>query len=229
MLAHSLGWGRWLAVVLLLASRLSAGEPAGRELPPGTLLFLENCNSVVETTTRGRIGHVAIVLPEAGVSWVYEATPAKVRRLTVAAYYDELGRLNQRRDQDEAIRLWALAPLAPYEPRELEAMQAFLDEQLGRRYSVKNYVRGKSYDGIHCAELASRALNASGRFAFEDCHRISPQALYTAVVPSHAAARRIDVPPPAAKEPWCQRAQRRTAEYFAWCGWSLQEAWLFLW
>ena len=220
--------------------------------PDGTLLFLENCSSIVERTTRGQIGHAALVFRDEGTCWVYEATPAKVRRVTIADYYAELARLNARRDDDEKMRTWLLRPKQAYTAAEVANMREYLDAQIGRRYSVRNYVRGKpgeahsakvgpvevqvavhaeskSPGGIHCAELTSTTLNQSGRYAFENCHKINPQALYTAVLPTHAAPEELLLSPPTANEPWCQRAQRRTAEWFNWCGWSCREAWAWCW
>ena len=108
-------------------------------------------------------------------------------------------------------------------------MRAFLDEQIGRRYSVKNYVRGKPYDGIHCAELTATTLNQSGRYAFSDCHKFTPQALYGAVRATHTPPEQIEIPPLGVKEPWWLRTQRRWISWFVWCRWSSREAWLFLW
>ena len=216
-------------VVAFLCAGLAVAVSRGAELADGTLLFLENCSSVVERATKGEIAHVALVFRDGGEAWVYEATPAKVRRVTVNEYLSDLARLNNRRDEEGRIGVIALEPRTAYEPDELAKMRAFLDAQIGRRYSVKNYVRGKPYDGIHCAELASSTLNASGRYAFEECHKINPQALYAAVTPTHAAGERLAMPSVEVKEPWRTRAQRRWSGWMTWCGWSCKEAWLFLW
>jgi len=214
------------ALVLLSSAALAA--PAS-SLPDGTLLFLENCNSVVEYTTRGEVAHVALVFHEADEAWIYEATPGKVRRLKVDEYFVELARLNRRRDDDDRIRVLAARPKTAYTADEVAKMRSYLDAQLGRRYSVKNYVRGKPYDGIHCAELASSTLNHSGRYAFQDCHKLNPQTLYAAVLPTHASPEEIAIPPLESPEPWSARLSRRWAGWFTWCRWSCREAWLFLW
>jgi hypothetical protein len=216
-------------VAALFCASVFVGSGRGAELTDGTLLFLENCSSVVERATKGEIAHVALVFADGSESWVYEATPAKVRRVTANEYFAELSRLNHRRDADEQIGVIALSPRVAYQPGEIAKMRDFLDGQIGRRYSVKNYVRGKPYDGIHCAELASNTLNASGRYAFEDCHKIDPQALYTAVLPTHQTAERLMMPTIEAKEPWRIRIGRQLSGWTNWCGWSCQEAWLFLW
>jgi len=218
---------RW-AVALYCGSFLTVAVRAA-ELPDGTLLFLENCNSIVQRTTHGEIAHVAFVFQDGGESWVYEATPAKVRRVTVDEYLVELARLNKRRDDDDQIRVLALRPMPEYTSDEVAKMRAFLDGQLGRRYSVKNYVRGRPYDGVHCAELTSSTLNQSGRHTFQDCHSLSPQALYACASSTHEVAEQLSIPPLVTQDPWCLRAQRRWIATFNWCRWSCKEAWLFLW
>jgi hypothetical protein len=221
-------------------------------LDDGTLIFLENCNSVVEYSTGGQIGHVALAFRDGNDAYIYEATPGQVRRVKVDDYYAELARLNKRRDADEQIRAWTLRPRQVYSAAEAARMRVYLDGQLGRRYSVRSYVRNKPIDGvhsakvgtvevkvalgasempsdgIHCGELASTTLNRSGRYAFENNHKIHPQALYSAVLPTHAAPSEIALPP-LAQETWCVRAQRRWSECWTWCGWSCREAWSWCW
>jgi hypothetical protein len=214
-----------LGLVFLVAA--IAGRAA--ELPDGTLLFLENCSSVVERATHGEIAHVAMVFGDETARWVYEATPAKVRRVKLDDYLIDLARTNERRKGTDEIGVLALRPEPEYTPEEVAKMRTFLDGQIGRRYSVKNYVRGKPYDGIHCAELTASTLNASGRYAFADCHKINPQALCELVAASHAAPRRLAMPALEIQEPWYVRWQRRSVGWMNWCGWSFREAWLFLW
>ena len=147
------------ALALVIIACAASGRAA--ELADGTLLFLENCSSVVERATHGEIAHVALVFGENGQRWVYEATPARVRRVKLDDYLIDLARANQRRKEADEIRAFALRPVPEYTPDEVANMRTYLESQLGRRYSVKNYVRGKPYDGIHCAELTASTLNAS--------------------------------------------------------------------
>ena len=154
---------KWLlrpALLLVLMAAAAASRAA--ELSDGTLLFLENCSSVVERSTHGEIAHVALVFGDASQRWVYEATPAKVRRVKLDDYLLELARSNRRRNASDEIRVFALRPEPEYTSEETAKMRAFLDSQLGRRYSVKNYVRGKPYDGIHCAELTASTRGPAG-------------------------------------------------------------------
>jgi hypothetical protein len=243
----------WLYTLIVLGAGSETNSAASTpQLENGCLIFLENCNSVVEFSTGGKIGHVALAFRDGSDTWIYEATPAKVRRVAAAEYYAELARLNKRRDADEQIRAWLLRPKQPYTQDEVGKMREFLDGQIGRRYSLKNYVRGKAdgahsteigpvkvrvaidveekpADGIHCAELASTTLSRTGRYEFKDFHKIHPQALYAAVLPTHFAPAEIIVPQPTVKESWCVRAQKRWAECWTWCGWSCGEAWSLCW
>lgn len=208
---------------LVVASLAVSAEP----LEDGSLLFLENCSSVVQRVTHGRVGHVAIVMNEESGAWVYEAIPGKVRRLSVDDYYGELSRLNARKKEDEQIRTFVLRPEKPFTPKEREGMRRYLDEQIGRRYSVKGYVKGKESTGIHCAELASHTLNESGRYQWERCQSINPSKLQELVDPTYTNPVAVALPPHEVEETWCERAQRRWDSVRTWCSWSCGEAWGF--
>ncbi|WP_425617978.1 hypothetical protein NA78x_001670 [Anatilimnocola sp. NA78] len=207
----------WLVLALCAAS------PA---LDDGSLLFLQNCNSVVEYTTKDEIGHVSLAFRDGGETWVYEATPGKVRRLTFAAYQEELAKINL--GKREPIRLWVLEPKEKFSVSEATAMQEFLDEQLGRRYSVKNYVRGKPGDGTHCAELAANTLNRTGRFEFAEPYKIYPAKLLELVEPKYRPKVELAIAPPPVIEPWYVRWGQCTQQSCGWCGWSCREAWSFV-
>jgi hypothetical protein len=213
----------WLLLGLLAVS----ASPA--PLDDGTLLFLENCNSVVELSTRGKIGHVALAFTDDEGAWIYEATPAKVRRVTIDEYFQELARLNARRDDDDLVRVWALKPQGNYADEQIDRMRGFLDDQLGRRYSIRNYVRREPGDGIHCAELTAATLTRSGRYYFDEGHKLHPSALYAALLPAHQPPEEIAVPSLDVRESWSVRAQRRWTDWCTWCGWSCQEVWSFCW
>lgn len=210
---------------LLIASLATAAEP----LEDGTLIFLENCSSIVERSTHGSVGHVAIVINEGSEPWLYEAIPGKVRHLKADDYFAELSRLNARKDEDKHIRAFALRPEKPFTAAERQAMQHYLEEQVGRRYSVQGYVRGKDGAGIHCAELASHTLNESGRYHWEHCYSISPSKLQEIVDPTYQEPVAVQIPMLTAEESWCERAQRRWDSIRNWCSWSCGEACTFCW
>ena len=208
---------------LLLVSLATAAEP----LEDGTLLFLENCSSVVQRSTNSSVGHVAIVMHEENESWIYEAIPGGVRRVKADDYYAELSRLNTRKNEEKQIRAFALRPEKPFTAAERQAMRHYLEEQIGRRYSVKNYVRGEAGRGIHCSELASQAMNASGRYQWEHCYSIHPSRLQELIDPTYKNPAAIELPLYECKETWCQRAQRRWDHVRIWCNWSCGEAFSF--
>jgi hypothetical protein len=220
---HSL----WLLLALCTASP---------EIGDGSLIFLENCNSVVELATRDEIGHVAIAMREGNETWIYEATPGKVRKLTLSAYEEELARINagrNRRDRtlpaSKPVKMWVLSPERKFTVAEVTAMQEFLDEQLGRRYSVKNYIRNKPGDGTHCAELAANTLNRSGRFDLENPHAIHPAKLLTIIAPEYPAKSEYTIGRFAVTEPWYVRWGRCCSTSGSWCTWSCREAWSYVW
>jgi hypothetical protein len=208
---------------LLLLTVLPSAEP----LEDGSLLFLENCSSVVQRATHGSVGHVAVVMNEQGGAFVYEAIPGGVRKLKLDDYYAELARLNARKNEEKQIKAYLVRPYKPFSETEREAMRHYLDEQIGRRYSVKSYVRGQEGAGVHCAELASHTLNESGRYQWEYCQSISPSELEELVDPSYHDRIVIGLPAPPAEESWCQRAQRRWDRVRTWCLWSCGEVWSF--
>lgn len=212
------------AIWLMLA--LCAAAP---EIGDGSLLFLQNCNSVVELATRDEIGHVALAFREGNETWIYEATPGVVRRVTFAEYQQELARMNAARKQRDPVRLWIVSPQRKFTAAECTAMQEFLDEQLGRRYSIKNYVKGQPGDGTHCAELAANTLNRSGRFELADSHKIHPAKLLTIIEPEFPTKAEHTIAPLAVAEPWYVRWGRCCGSTSSWCGWSCREAWSFCW
>src|SRR5437764_11546995 len=101
-----------VAPILILLAAASIGRAA--ELSDGTLLFLENCSSVVERSTHGEIAHVAMVFGHASQPWVFEATPAKVRRVKLEDYLADLARSNGHRKANDKIGVLALRPQPQY-------------------------------------------------------------------------------------------------------------------
>lgn len=214
---------RFMYAFLLLASSIISAEP----LPDGSLLFLENCNKFVEVYTRDEIGHVAMVFRDGTTIWVYEATPGEVRRVTLAAYYDELARINDRRRQK--IRVLAYKPKEPYSAGEVDTMRGYLDEQIGRRYSLLNYVTKQVGDGTHCAELTANTINHAERFALSEPNRVSPGNLRNKIAADYQPAEEITLPTYEEQETWCERTMQKWASCSKWCRWSWGEAWALCW
>lgn len=197
------------------------------QAPDGTVVVLENSNRVVKSYTQSEVTHVAILLNVERQPWVYEATPGEVRRVMWSRYVAELGAFNQGRREKSRLRLRLYQPMRPYSPDEVADLKNFLSSQLGRRYSVKGFVRNQEGDGVHCAQLVSTALTRTGRYEFDNTYCLSPGSLVTALRPSHA--RPVDVAL-ASVEPggsWCERSCNWWQGLFAWCGWAWWEVWSY--
>lgn len=213
----------------MLMFALSACLLGSLDVQDGTILVLENSNRVVKVYTRSEVTHVAMILNVGGKPTVYEANPSEVRRLPLSEYYAEVGRINRRRDEDERIRLRLYQPMQPYTAAELQQLGTFFESQVGRRYSIRGYVRRKPGDGIHCAELVSTALVRTGRYQFPPNYSVSPAALVAQITPTHQTPVEVPVPIPNLEGSWCERSWKWWGGAFSWCGWACQETWLFCW
>jgi hypothetical protein len=193
----------------------------------GSLVVLADSNKVVSAWTDSNITHVGVLMHKDGESWIYEATPGSVRRVTLSAYCRELSEQNGQRRKP--IRLWVMQPEKPYSDAQLERMQTYLDRQLGRRYSVKGYVRKRPVDGIHCAELASTALSHGERIDVPTPFAMSPGALYEKVSPVYRDPEPVTLPSRPAQSSWCSRAWDDWFGFQNWCQWACVESWQFCW
>jgi hypothetical protein len=197
------------------------------DLQDGTILALQGSNKVVARYTGSEITHVAVVVNRSGSPWVYEATPAEVRCVPLSAYYREIGQLNVRRRQQTQV--WIHRPKKVYAPAQIACMKAFLEEQLGRRYSVKKYVRRRTGDGFHCAELAATTLSHSGRFKFPDPHLENPASLMRKVQRWYDSPTLVPIEAKVADASWCARSWKAWAGFFTWCQWACYETWTWCW
>ncbi|MEO8497279.1 MAG: hypothetical protein ABI614_19590 [Planctomycetota bacterium] len=209
--------------LLLLTLSLSATP----EFRDGSLLVFEHSNKPVTRVTGSDITHVAIIFNDAGTEWVYEATPAKARRLSLAEYRRELGDLNRDRSQPTTVTI--LEPKYPYSELQIERMRSHAASQIGRRYSIKGYARGKEVDGIHCAHLAAATLASSGRFQFAEAHALSPGELVADVGSLHKSPVPLEVESGVTDESWCERSWTKWLDKGTWCRWACYETWTFCW
>jgi len=196
-------------------------------LEDGTLLALQGSNKIVAQYTDSSVTHLALVVNIADRPWVYEATPAEVRRLPLAEYYREIGHLNARRR--EQIHVWVYRPRRRYAPAQIAGIKAYLDGQLGRRYSVKKYVRRRTGDGIHCAELVSTALTRSGRFVIQNGHVEDPESVLVKVKHWYQPPVLATIRRPPVTESWCTRAWASWSGFYHWCCWACYETWTWCW
>jgi hypothetical protein len=145
-------------------------------LPDGTLIFNEHSSTLVELKTKSPITHVAIIFNENDISYVYEATFPKVKRVSLDEYIKKVkirkleGRIR--------IQVWAAKPNFPYKREEIRAMKGYADSQLEKKYSVKSY-DGLPTDGLHCGEYVVNSLVLSSRYTSSNSGRTSPKTLWT--------------------------------------------------
>ncbi|MGE0755794.1 MAG: hypothetical protein AB7F89_07655 [Pirellulaceae bacterium] len=211
---HALGW----CCALLCAAA---------NIPDGSVIVLENSNPIVEAYTRSEVTHVGLVLQKDGREWVYEATPSVVRRIPLASYYEELGEHNRRRRESSRLRVRLYPPRTDYTDKELTDLKAFLDSQLGRRYSVKGYVRSRPGDGIHCAELVASALATTGRHELTRPYAINPAQLVSRLAPTHRSPIVVALPEVEPQGSLCQRSWGWWSGLWSWCAWASWETFTF--
>lgn len=209
---------------ILLLATLSLGST---NLSDGTLLYLTNSNRVVETVTQSDISHVAMIVNVDGSPYVYEATPAIVRRISLSAYQKELAETNRRRAVD--MKLFAKRPKRAFTSKERKLVKSYLDQQLHRRYSVKSYVWKKSTAGIHCAELIATALTRCKREEFSNPESLNPHSLVSHTTRLYQSPVAIAIPHPRSDLTWCQRSWVAWSNASRWCKWACVEAWTFCW
>ncbi len=209
---------------MILTGMMLAATPATND---GALLVLRGGSKPVAVATGSDVTHVAIVLRHGSEDWVYEATPAKVRRLTFNAYRKELASASHSKGKSTSISI--MRPKRPYAESQLKRMRNYASAQIGRRYSIKGYLRGKEFDGIHCAHFAAATLEASGRFLAEDEYAITPAQLVSGVANQHKPMVPLTIRPVQSSESWCEQSWGTWFNYAAWCRWASYETWSFCW
>jgi hypothetical protein len=144
-------------------------------------------------------------------------------------YHYELSRLNDGRSTE--MQLYAMRPTTAYKQTQLGRMRSYLDDQLGRRYSVKGYVRGKESAGIHCAEFVSTALGKSGRAHFERNFEVTPGNLVERVSSVYYDPKRLKIcgNPMEEDRTWCEQSWGGLTGWTTWCGWSMTEVFSWPW
>jgi hypothetical protein len=193
----------------------------------GSLIVLYNSNKMVAGWTDSDVTHVALLLNIDGQPWVYEATPGKVRRVTMGSYREELRTLNASRRRP--TRMSILEPKRPYSTHQIAKMKTYLDEQLGRRYSIKGVVRRKPGDGIQCAEYVATALTRTGRYRVSNAHTLHPATIVKKAAPLHSAPANVSIRPRESQDSWCSRSWKQWDSMRSWCSWAWYEAVMFCW
>jgi len=209
---------RWAFLVLLMPSQLFAIEN-------GTLLFVENGQNLVECYTKSSYSHVAIVLDDC----VYEAELPEVKKYTVQEWFTNIGKYNDGKGSPALVEIQA--PDKPYTKEELGKMKVFLESQVGRRYSIRGYLRKIPGTGIHCSEMCATALESSGRcnFSVQNCE-ISPGDLHDWISGHHQVGNQLYVRiKPEHRRTLCSRWSDWWKHKGTACGWSCCESLTFCW
>lgn len=190
----------------------------------GTMLFVENGHNLVECYTRSNVSHVAIVIDDQ----VYEAEPPVVHKESVEDWLTKIAKYNERRGTPAIVEV--LKPSKPYTKSEIDKMRQFLDQQVGRRYSVRGYVRKIPGDGIHCAEMSAQALAATGRINVDQAYRLSPGNLREIVEDNHNSISKWHV---TVKPEYRRSTMTKFVDWFKQkgrtCQWSCGETMRFYW
>ncbi|MEO2022195.1 MAG: YiiX/YebB-like N1pC/P60 family cysteine hydrolase [Pirellulaceae bacterium] len=191
----------------------------------GSIVYLQKSNGFVEFYTGSDQTHVGIVFSDASQQWVYEAAPGKVRRVPLADYLRNLGELNRRRSEE--IGVYFRQPRRSFSPAEVYAMRHYLDMQLGKPYTVRNFIGNVNTVGFHCSELVGEGLNRSRRFKLGQPQALSPAQLLRLTQSQYQPSRQVSVVAAGRERPWCQRTWGAWADFGNWCRWSCGESWNF--
>jgi len=207
---------------LILAAFLLGASPG---VTDGTIVYLQKSNSVVEFYTGSDQTHVGIVFSDAKQQWVYEAAPGKVRRVSLASYLRNLGELNRRRSGK--INVFFRQPERVFSPSEIYKMRHYLDMQLGKPYTVRNFLGQADSEGFHCSELVAEGLNRSQRFELARPQALSPSQLLRLTQSRYQRSRQVSVVAAGQERPWCERTWNAWSDFGNWCLWSCGESWNF--
>lgn len=212
---------RWIIVVLGLLMPASTALA----MEDGTLLFVENGQNLVECYTHSAFSHVAIVIDDQ----VYEAQPPKIFKQPLLDWFTNVGKYNEGAGSPALVVV--MKPEKPYSKEEIAKMREFLEDQVGRRYSIRGYLRKVPGEGIHCAEMCAGALEASGRCEFSDAnYTYSPGELHDIVPDYTQFGKKLYV---RIKDEHRRSVASRWKDWWrhkgSMCGWSCVETMTFCW
>jgi hypothetical protein len=167
-LAPAQAGGARTFVSMKLAARVLASE-----VQTGTLIASQGPCVAVKVFSDSKYTHVAAVVVENKVPYVYESTSGPgVRKLPLEDYL---------RSQNPAA-VFLLHPQKPLTERQRERFVEHLESELGRPYGIKHHLTGERAEGIHCAEYVIDALVATRLMKVNRAPRVSPGSLVKGVV-----------------------------------------------
>jgi hypothetical protein len=129
----------------------------------GTLLIIKHGHRIVQRRTDSPFTHVAVILRDRDGLNVYESTyPEGVRRVPINTYVEMISAEQQRKGRPQ---LYIMRPKRTITKQQTELMRRYAHSQLGRRYSARSFLTGRTTDGIHCSEFIGNVLSVGGIIA----------------------------------------------------------------
>jgi len=125
----------------------------------GTLFVIKNGNRTVQLVTKSPYTHMAVIFKEDGKYYVYESAYKKgVRKVRLNDYMN----LVKAEADERCLSMYVMQPKIRWTPSQRKKMLDYLHSQLGRRYSVRSYIKGRPMKGIHCSELIANMFSKAG-------------------------------------------------------------------
>ncbi len=150
------------------ASIQNAKQTISAQAQTGTLLFSKGDCLAVKIFSRSSCTHVAALVVEKKRVMVYDSmNGVGVRKLTLEKY------LRNQCPND----LIVCHPKKRFSKREVFIFKKHLEEGIGRPYSFKQFVTGKSVKGIHCSEYLTGALLKCEIVSVKHPANVSPGSL----------------------------------------------------
>lgn len=168
----------------------------------GSLLFSTGDCLAVRAYTGSRYTHVAAVVESEGKIWVYDAMNGRgVRKLSLEEYLEI-------QTPDEVT---LLQPCRSFTADEAASFRAALERDLGRPYSVRQFLSQRRTEARHCSEYITDAFIEIDWLRAENPAHVSPASLLAGIT-QHAIywkgetiripPRLVPIPEPAG---WCAR------------------------
>lgn len=127
------------------------------EIPDGSLLFIEGGNQMVMDYTESPYSHVALIFNQDGKPFVYEAIRPVCRKISLEDYIKQVDDENRKKLKN--MKIWIKTPKL-LSDENANNMKNYCEQQLGRKYRIKNFFSEQPSQFIHCSELTTNALLA---------------------------------------------------------------------
>ena len=130
--------------------------------------------------TDSDITHAAIVLYNGKEPFIYEAVLPCVHKVPMAAYRKLMDKKVQ--ESRRPMSWFVMQPVTTYTAKQLAAMKAQAENQLGRPYMLRGWWKWHEVYGIFCSQLVGDIIEKSGKI--QSAHfRESPGSLHDKLLP----------------------------------------------